>query len=291
MNDADYFQYLESKDKLENIIFKKEKKKVSFSDIDVIRGAQRYTLYILKVLLQNGRSSVNDMVKYYTDNSNFKIEKSALRTNFYRYTIGDNKITGLEKIGFIKETGKKSQNKKQSMTYQLTPNGVLYCWHIFSHNTHDMGFAPPDNIKLNSVKERLDYVDPILEISAKHYSECYPLILKNFDSVKKSCGSSLDNLILFSDATWYSMTRISTLIDNWHYRVLISGIEDKKIHNDITFFFFVNILRTEIPNKKLLFQDVEIQGYCEKYIIPYYSYIEELVQGFKKSYFDIIKKK
>ena len=296
MKNSDYFQYLNSKEELEKIIFKKDKKKVNISNIDVLRVSQRCVLYILKFLLYHRNSSINDFVEYYMKNSKYQIQEPALRTNFYRYATGDLIIAGLEKLGFIEETGKKSQNKKQSMTYQLTPNGILYCWHIFSCYTHDMGFAPFDNVELKIkrliTKSPLDFIDPILEITAKHYSDHYPLILKNLDSLKKSCGFSLDYLIKFSDVTWYSIARLYQLVDHSHYYVVDSFVKDEKnIHNEISFLFFMAILKTEVPDIKILLKDKEIKEYCKKYIIRYYEYVEDLMQGFRRNYFSHIGKK
>jgi len=296
VKNSDYFQYLNSKEELEKIIFKKDKKKVHISNIDVLRVSQRCVLYILKFLLYNRNSSINDFVEYYMKNSKYQAQEPALRTNFYRYATGDSSIAGLEKLGFIEETGKKSQNKKQSMTYQLTPNGILYCWHIFSYYTHDMGFAPFDNmeskIKRLITKSPLDFIDPILEITAKHYSDHYPLILKNFDSIKKSCGHSLDYLIHFSDVTWYTLARLYQLVDHSQYHIVNAIVEDEKnIHNEITFLFFMIILKKEVPDIKLLLKDKEIQEYCEKYIIYYYTYLEDLMQGFRRNYLGYVGKK
>lgn len=309
MKNADYLEYLISREKLDRMIFKEKIKGIDFVQINKRIGSERYTLYILKVLLAYGPSSINDIVKYFTKNSNIKLKLNSIRVNFYKHATGDNEIIGLEKLGFIEESGKKSQNAKQPMTYTLTPNGVIYCWHLFSENNYNESSSSEENKKIFAKREQKlltkeinNFIDPIFKISADHYAHHFPLILGKIDLIKKTCKGTMEYLIRFADAEIENIEAVRPLMNSWHYRkFIVMKNKDEKIHNDITFFFFAFLGPFEsgdpkIPNKELLFGDKDIHDYCKDYIENYHSQSAIYSKDMKKQWshtledFKVLKK-
>lgn len=229
--------------------------------------------YIIKVLAENGTSTISEIAEY--DDLSKNQNKAKNRKGVYsRIIIGSktDNVVGLITKRLVEED-ESVLKSKPTKTFKLTIFGIFYAIHLFSKKIPKIHASISFSEYEDSIfKDNSDAYSQksILKAIVENYSDALPLIFGKWDLLKNEIKSRLNIITLFAHGTFFSHGDFynSTLYNSRPLRYKAWNSTQSIYSDEITFWFYSYLSSVLEPRKfhRLLSKDRELSEWYSKYI-------------------------